>query len=62
MKEAAVVSLRMPKTLLELLDNLVEMGVFNSRSEAIRIALIRFLTNDIAHVLEMRERMMRWGR
>ncbi len=37
--EKGRVSVRMPKHLLENIDNLVESGVFESRSEAIRFAI-----------------------
>ena len=41
-----IVSFHVPKALLEALDRLVEAGVFNNRSEAIRFALYRLLLDQ----------------
>ncbi len=38
-----IVSFHVPKALLNMLDELVAMGVFNNRSEAIRMALHKLL-------------------
>mgnify|MGYP001626462871 CR=1 FL=1 len=38
-----IVSFHIPRALLEALDRLVEMGVFSSRSEAIRTALFNLI-------------------
>ena len=38
-----IVSFHVPKTLLYMLDELVAMGVFNNRSEAIRLALYKLI-------------------
>ena len=38
-----IVSFHIPRALLDALDRLVEAGVFNNRSEAIRHALYRLL-------------------
>jgi len=45
-----IVSFHIPRALLDALDRLVEAGVFNNRSEAIRTALYRLLMehNDVA--------------
>jgi len=39
-----IVSFHIPRALLDALDRLVEMGVFNNRSEAIRFALYKLVT------------------
>ncbi|RLE70930.1 MAG: CopG family transcriptional regulator [Thermoprotei archaeon] len=39
-----IVSFHIPRALLDALDRLVEIGVFNNRSEAIRTALYKLLT------------------
>ncbi len=39
-----IVSFHIPRALLEALDRLVEMGVFNNRSEAIRVALYKLIS------------------
>jgi len=46
-----VVSFHVPKAILDSIDELVEMGVFNNRSEAIRVALFNL-------VLETKEKML----
>ncbi|RLE85038.1 MAG: hypothetical protein DRJ96_08375 [Thermoprotei archaeon] len=38
-----IVSFHMPRGLLRALDKLVEMGVFNNRSEAMRTAVYRLI-------------------
>ncbi|MCS7105122.1 MAG: ribbon-helix-helix domain-containing protein [Thermofilaceae archaeon] len=38
-----IVSFHIPRALLDALDQLVEVGVFNNRSEAIRTALFNLL-------------------
>ncbi|MCS7105270.1 MAG: ribbon-helix-helix domain-containing protein [Thermofilaceae archaeon] len=38
-----IVSFHIPRALLDALDELVEVGVFNNRSEAIRTALFNLL-------------------
>ena len=38
-----IISLHVPVALVETLDKLVEAGVFNNRSEAIRVAIYRML-------------------
>lgn len=38
-----IVSFHIPRALLEALDQLVQIGVFNNRSEAIRTALSRLI-------------------
>jgi Arc/MetJ-type ribon-helix-helix transcriptional regulator len=38
-----IVSFKAPKSLLEAVDELVEMGLFNSRSEVIRTAIFNLL-------------------
>jgi len=43
-----------PKALLEALDRLVEIGVFNNRSEAIRTALFNLL-REHRDVIEKRQ-------
>jgi Arc/MetJ-type ribon-helix-helix transcriptional regulator len=48
------VSFHVPKTLLEAVDELVEMGLFNSRSEVIRAAIFNLLRE-----LEMKRREKR---
>lgn|GEM_PF-1428787 len=42
-RETQVVSFHIPKTLLSALDKLVEEGVFNNRSEAIRMAILKLV-------------------
>jgi len=49
-----IVSFHIPKALLEALDRLVEMGVFSSRSEAIRTALFNLL-REHRELLERRQ-------
>jgi len=52
-----IVSFHIPKALLDALDRLVEMGVFNNRSEAIRTALFNLL-REHRDVLERRQMML----
>ncbi len=52
---SVVVSLHMPQVLLEALDELVKAGYVNTRSEAIRIAVFRFLM-DIKNFMKASER------
>ena len=54
-----IVSFHIPRALLDALDRLVEMGVFNNRSEAIRTALYRLLVET--RVLEDRRRLLEVG-
>jgi len=49
-----IVSFHVPKALLEALDRLVEIGVFNNRSEAIRTALFNLL-REHRDVIEKRQ-------
>ena len=60
-KEENVVSFHIPKHMLVALDKLVEMGVFKSRSDAIRAALFLLLSNHIPHYLDWVERQKRVG-
>jgi Arc/MetJ-type ribon-helix-helix transcriptional regulator len=39
----AIISFHIPRGMLKTIDELVEMGVFNNRSEAIRIALYNLI-------------------
>jgi Arc/MetJ-type ribon-helix-helix transcriptional regulator len=50
-----IVSFHIPRALLDALDQLVEMGVFNNRSEAIRTALFNLLREhrDLAERRQM---------
>jgi len=41
--KTVIVSFHVPKVVLEALDRLVEAGLFNNRSEAIRMALFNLL-------------------
>ena len=52
-----IVSFHIPRALLDALDRLVEMGVFNNRSEAIGTALYKLLTEH-SDFLERRRLMM----
>ena len=52
-----IVSFHIPRALLEALDQLVEMGVFNNRSEAIRTALFNLL-REHRDFLEQRRHLM----
>jgi Arc/MetJ-type ribon-helix-helix transcriptional regulator len=56
-----IVSFHIPEHMLEALDKLVEMGLFNNRSEAIRTALFLLLSNHIPHYLEWVEQQKRVG-
>lgn len=38
-----IITFRIPRGMLKTIDELVEMGVFNNRSEAIRIALYNLI-------------------
>lgn len=38
-----IVSFHIPKNLLKALDRLVEEGIFNNRSEAIRMAVLKLI-------------------
>jgi len=49
-----IVSFHIPKALLEALDRLVEAGIFNNRSEAIRTALFNLL-REHRELLERRQ-------
>jgi Arc/MetJ-type ribon-helix-helix transcriptional regulator len=60
-KEENVVSFHIPKHMLGALDRLVEMGMFKSRSEAIRAALFLLFSNHIPRYLEWVERQRRVG-
>lgn len=52
-----IVSFHIPRALLDALDQLVEMGVFNNRSEAIRTALFNLL-KEHRDFLERRQMML----
>lgn len=54
-RNSVVVSLHMPQVLLEALDELVKAGYVNTRSEAIRIAVFRFLM-DVKNFMKTSER------
>jgi len=47
-----IVSFHIPKNILRALDRLVEMGVFNNRSEAIRLALYKLIEEYRDFLLE----------
>ncbi|RLE88678.1 MAG: CopG family transcriptional regulator [Thermoprotei archaeon] len=53
-----IVSFHIPRVLLHALDRLVEAGVFNNRSEAIRFALYRLLMDHNAASGELRRHMV----
>jgi Arc/MetJ-type ribon-helix-helix transcriptional regulator len=60
-REENVVSFHIPKHMLEALDRLVEMGMFKSRSDAIRTALFLLLSNHVPHYLDWIDRQRRVG-
>jgi len=45
MKETIIVTFKAPRQLIEEVDKLVNMGLYNSRSEVFRHALALFLSN-----------------
>ena len=51
-KEVVVVTVKMPKELVEALDKLVEYGIFESRSEAVRTA-VKMLLSAMPKILSM---------
>ena len=53
-----IVSFHMPKELLQMVDELVEMGVFNNRSELIRTAIHKLLMEYRGAILANRMRMV----
>lgn len=46
MKELEVLTVRLPKDIVEWLDYLVEKGVYNSRAEAIREFCREYVSNS----------------
>jgi Arc/MetJ-type ribon-helix-helix transcriptional regulator len=54
-KRSDVVSLHVPKRLLERIDELVERGLFTSRSEALRFAIVLLLRETYKLSEERRE-------
>jgi Arc/MetJ-type ribon-helix-helix transcriptional regulator len=56
-----IISFHVPEYMLEALDKLVEMGLFNNRSDAIRTAIFLMLSNHIPHYLEWVERQKQVG-
>ncbi|MCS7386142.1 MAG: ribbon-helix-helix domain-containing protein [archaeon GB-1867-005] len=43
-----VISIRLPSVYIELIDELVRMGIYPSRSEVIRVALRDFLRREMS--------------
>jgi len=41
------VSIRLPEVYIELIDELIRLGIYPSRSEIIRVALREFLSKEI---------------
>ncbi|HDO20745.1 MAG TPA: ribbon-helix-helix protein, CopG family [Candidatus Bathyarchaeota archaeon] len=42
-----IVSIRLPEVYIELIDELIRLGIYPSRSEIIRVALREFLSKEI---------------
>jgi len=50
-----IITVKIPEIYIELIDELVRLGIYPSRSEAIRVAIRDFLRREIS----MRRRTMR---
>jgi Arc/MetJ-type ribon-helix-helix transcriptional regulator len=61
MTKEKIVSFHIPEHMLDALDRLVEMGLFHSRSDAIRAAIFLLLSNHIPHYLEWVEKQKQVG-
>lgn len=57
----AIVSFHIPVHILNAIDKLVEMGVFNSRSEAIRLAIYNLL-REYSALNSLSQRLTMLGR
>jgi len=57
-KRTQIVSFHIPNALLDALDQLVQIGVFNNRSEAIRTALSRLVLEYASAFKDRRRGMM----
>ncbi|MCS7365599.1 MAG: ribbon-helix-helix domain-containing protein [archaeon GB-1867-035] len=55
MEKLKIITVKIPEIYIELIDELVRLGIYPSRSEAIRVAIRDFLRREIS----MRRRTMR---
>lgn len=51
-KKMTLITLHLPKPLLDKIDELVKSHVFPSRSEAIRFAIIKMLQDRLDHIIK----------